>query len=249
MGKLEAVTLDFWGTLVDGHHDLREVRIGLLGARLPEVARERIAAAYAEGWKAFSRLLGQGIGLGTATMLSQVLGTLGATLAPPDYAAVLRGWEEAMIDLPPAFLPGAAETLAALRRRGLRLGLISDTGASPGRVTRQVLAARGLLSAFDWLTFSNEIGVGKAQPFPFRQTLRALGVPPERAIHVGDMPETDIAGAHAAGMAAALLLESGNRRDGIAPEGSGRAGRGTYADLIVGRLAELPDALEAWMGR
>jgi hypothetical protein len=107
MGKLEAVTLDFWGTLVDGHHDLREVRIGLLGARLPEVARERIAAAYAEGWKAFSRLLGQGIGLGTATMLSQVLGTLGATLAPPDYAAVLRGWEEAMIDLPPAFLPGA----------------------------------------------------------------------------------------------------------------------------------------------
>ena len=60
----------------------------------------------------------------------------------------------------------------------------------------------------------------------------ALGVSPHEALHVGDLPETDIRGGRAAGYRTALLLEVSDRRDGIAD-----------ADLVLDRLTELPAAV------
>lgn len=244
MKRIEAVTLDFWGTLVDIDHNLRRVRLDFLAARLPHVPPEALESAFDAGWQSYERVRRQGIGLATATMLSYVLERLGVALPPPDYAAVCTAWQEAIVSAPPPLLPGAATVLAELRRRRLLVGLISDTGISTGAMTRRMLAACGLLSAFDWLTFSDEIGVTKDTPFPFRHTLMALGVAPGRAVHVGDMPETDLAGAHAVGMITALVLESSNRRDGIAPRGG--PSTGLHADIVLEHLADLPAALDRW---
>ena len=246
MKQLEAVTLDFWGTLVIARHSLRHMRLDCLAARLPHVPRAEIEAAYAVAWQAYEGVRHQGIGLATPTMLSYVLERLGVALSPPHYLAVCTAWDEAIVHTPPPLLPGAAGMLAELRRRRLLVGLISDTGISTGASIRRVLADYGLLSAFDWLTFSDEIGVTKDTPFPFRHTLAALDVAPQRAVHVGDMPETDIRGAHAAGMMAALVLESSDRRDGIPPSG-GQSPEIGHADLILERLADLPDALDHWI--
>jgi len=231
---LRAVTFDFWGTLADARHSLRDERIAFL-RRYLSCDMDRIAAAYERAWHYFDQGLAQGYGLGTATVLSAVLDDLGASLNPPSYAAVLRYWEEAMLDAPPPFLPGAREALWALRRRGLLIGLISDTGLTPGRVLRRVIAAAGLLIAFDWLTFSDEIGVTKRCPQAFTSTLYALGVQPGQALHIGDTPATDLEGARAAGLHCALLLESSQRREGI-----------PLADLVLDRLSDLPDALLLW---
>lgn len=42
---------------------------------------------------------------------------------------------------------------------------------------------------------------------PFERAIRALGVTPESTVHVGDSPETDVAGASAAGLDSVLVAE------------------------------------------
>jgi putative hydrolase of the HAD superfamily len=44
------------------------------------------------------------------------------------------------------------------------------------------------------------VGVEKPDPAIFHRALEVLGVPPERAIHVGDTGWADVAGARAAGV-------------------------------------------------
>lgn len=231
---IAAVTFDFWGTLVDARHASRELRAQILAAQLRDVSAAAVDAAYEICWQSFLAQMEAGFGLAPATLLSQTLEALGATLPPDRYAAVLDGWQRAVLEDPPPFLPGALDVLRTLRARGLLLGLISDTGASPGRVLREFLSRAGARSLFDWLTFSDETGVSKHCPQAFRLTLCALGVTPQQALHVGDTPGPDIHGAHAAGLRAALVLECSQRRDGI-----------STADLVLSHLRDLPSALDA----
>jgi FMN phosphatase YigB (HAD superfamily) len=58
---------------------------------------------------------------------------------------------------------------------------------------------------------------------------------PEEAAHVGDLPETDLAGARAAGMRAILFLGVTGREDG----------RG-LADAVFEDYCELERILEGW---
>ncbi len=101
------------------------------------------------------------------------------------------------------------------------MGLISDTGITPGRVLRAVMARDGLLPLFQHCTFSDEVGRAKPHPLPFQHTLEALGVEASFATHIGDLPETDIAGAKGVGMRAVLftgvtgLREGADQADGL----------------------------------
>jgi putative hydrolase of the HAD superfamily len=232
---LEAITFDFWGTLVDSGHNLMGHRAELLGRLLPRVRPERVVGAYEESWRRFGEGLSMGFGLGGATLLGLTLGILGESLAPPDHSSILRAWQEAILSDPPPFLDGAKDVLRYMRARGLMVALISDTGVTPGQVIRQMLRRAGALTLFDWLTFSNEIGVTKSMPEAFSGTLRALGVRPGEALHVGDLPETDVRGAKSVGMHSALVLEISGRRDGV-----------DQADIVIERLRDLPEALERW---
>lgn len=234
---LRAITFDFWGTLVDAGatYNTRTVRIEALAQRLPGTSPESVAAAYDGSWRDFALAMDQGYGVSTATRLSGTLDILGVALSPSDWTAISRHWQETFFLSPPPLLEGVPQVLRALRGRGLLVGLISDTVTAPGSLIRRMLSQAGIRALFDWLTFSDEIGVTKRRPQPFTSTLKALGVAPGQAMHVGDLPETDIRGAQAVGMYAALLLENSQRRDGI-PE----------ADLVLERLRDLPMALEEW---
>ena len=110
--------------------------------------------------------------------------------------------EEASLLAPLQPLPGVLETVPALTSAGYRLGLISDTSLTPGRILKKLLAGDGLLSHFEALTFSDETGYTKPDPRMFQQTLAPLGAKPAEAAHVGDTPRTDIAGAKNLGMVA-----------------------------------------------
>jgi putative hydrolase of the HAD superfamily len=58
-----------------------------------------------------------------------------------------------------------------------------------------------MLKYFDGWAFSDEVGVYKPDPAIFARALTSLGdVPADRALHVGDLRRTDIAGARAIGM-------------------------------------------------
>jgi len=58
-------------------------------------------------------------------------------------------------------------------------------------------------------------------------------VPPAQTVHVGDLEETDVAGAREAGLRSVLIT---NGRD--APD--------TAADTAIGALDELIDVIETW---
>jgi len=123
-------------------------------------------------------------------------------VAPEAIADTVKEIEDASLLADLQLLPGVRETIPRLVESGCRLGLISDTSLTPGRILRQYLAKDGLLEYFTALTFSDETGYPKPDPRMFTATLEQLRAEPEQAAHVGDTPRTDIAGAKALGMVA-----------------------------------------------
>jgi HAD superfamily hydrolase (TIGR01509 family) len=98
-------------------------------------------------------------------------------------------------------IEGAPEALDRLRAAGLRLSLASN--AEP--LLRSKLDALDLAHRFDHLAISGEVGVEKPDPRFFQGALHAIGVAPERAIHVGDLYEVDVVGARSADIEAVLV--------------------------------------------
>ncbi|MEV4754182.1 HAD-IA family hydrolase [Micromonospora sp. NPDC049559] len=96
--------------------------------------------------------------------------------------------------------PDTRPTLAALRERGLRIGVVSDTGFD----LRPALDRLDLSPYLECVVMSYEYGVCKPAPKVFLAACDQLGVRPERALMVGDNALTD-AGAVGAGMHVFLL--------------------------------------------
>ena len=89
--------------------------------------------------------------------------------------------------------------LDALRRRGLRLALVSNT-ASPEWLLRPVLERQGLVERVDAVVLSSEVGKRKPHPAIFERALEELGVRAPEALFVGDRLQADVAGASLVGM-------------------------------------------------
>lgn len=126
-------------------------------------------------------------------------------------------------------LPGGVETLAALRSRGLRIGLVSNVPL-PGILYRRILQRHGLAEAIETFHFSYDERSRKPSPAMIRHGLAALRVPPEKAIMVGDRRSSDVAAGRAAGVGTIWL-----RRDD-----SG----GPAPDHTIDRLEELPGLVD-----
>ena len=67
------------------------------------------------------------------------------------------------------------------------------------------LASLGLADAFSATYAGERLGYLKPSPEPFRRVLEDFGLPPRCLLHIGDRPDTDSAGAHAAGCSVLLL--------------------------------------------
>jgi HAD superfamily hydrolase (TIGR01509 family) len=108
------------------------------------------------------------------------------------------------------------ETLAALRGRGLHVGLVSNIDDEQ---LLPMLAASGLDRALDAWTSSEEAGSCKPHPRIFEVALAKAGCTAAEALFVGDTPSADVVGARGVGMRSALIVEPGRE----APELGGPA--------------------------
>ncbi len=120
--------------------------------------------------------------------------------------------------------PGAFELLDELRARGVTLGVVSNWSERLPRVLR----ATGLAERFDFVVCSALERTEKPEPAIFRLALARARVAAERALHAGDHPTKDAAGARGAGIAAVLVDHAGALQ-------AAEAGGVT----VVGSLAEL----------
>ena len=89
--------------------------------------------------------------------------------------------------------------LEALRARGLKLALVSNT-VSPQWLVEPVLERQGLVDRVDAIALSSEVGKRKPHPAIFERALDELGVDATEALFVGDRVEADVLGASRVGM-------------------------------------------------
>ena len=99
-------------------------------------------------------------------------------------------------------------TLNVLRERGVTVGMISNID-QPGD---QIASNVGLSEHLDLVVTSGEVGVEKPNPEIFWAALERAGAEPGDAMHVGDQPASDVAGALRAGIAPVLLDRDGIHR-------------------------------------
>lgn len=98
-------------------------------------------------------------------------------------------------------LPGVPEALNLFNKKGFQLAVVSNSDGS----VEKGLQDLGLGKYFYAIIDSHVIGFEKPDPRLFEHALAACGAEPEQTIHVGDMYDTDIIGANAAGIHSILL--------------------------------------------
>jgi FMN phosphatase YigB (HAD superfamily) len=102
-------------------------------------------------------------------------------------------------------IPGAAELVRALKRRGYPLALVAD---GPEGTFVNNLAPHGIYDLFDAYAISDCVGVEKPDASIFRHALDVLDVLPKdyaRVVMVGNHLERDITGANALGIISVWL--------------------------------------------
>jgi len=130
----------------------------------------------------------------TEDRLEAMLKSLKIQLRPKVIKDIVKNFESVMLMVKPSLKRNVNKTLETLSPE-YKIGLISDTGITPGKIIREVLEDYGLLDYFEVTIFSDETGVYKPNPSVFQFALKKLKVKPENTIHVGDLLLTDIKGA------------------------------------------------------
>ena len=113
--------------------------------------------------------------------------------------------------------PDALDTIAELRRRGHRLGLISVCSQEVPQVWNETPFA----GALHKLVFSCDVGVSKPDPRIYEIACERLRVQPGDCLFVGDGANDELAGAERAGMTALQLRSPG---EPLTPEGEAWTG-------------------------
>ena len=119
-----------------------------------------------------------------------------------DYFAQPTAW---------ALYPEVAETLAALKQRGLILDVISNFDS---RLVR-IIDGLGAGAHFENIFVSSRIGYAKPDRRIFDAALRHHGLAAAQALHVGDSEIHDLDGARRAGLKGVLI---DRRRNSDAPD-------------------------------
>ena len=92
---------------------------------------------------------------------------------------------------------GSVEMLKELKKRGYKLGMITN-GNSLLQNTK--LDTAGIRELFDMSVVSDDIGIWKPDKRIFEYAMDKLGVSKEHSLYIGDHPINDIQGALSAGM-------------------------------------------------
>jgi len=123
-----------------------------------------------------------------------------ARVAPSSEARLRKAVAESFVPEIEAVeaLPGATETLEMLRKRDVKLALLSN--CTDGDYVRTVVRRLGWEGYFDPFVVSADIGVRKPLPEAFRPVLDRWKIAPEEIAMVGDSLYHDVLGAGQLGL-------------------------------------------------
>lgn len=124
--------------------------------------------------------------------------------------------------------PDSRELLNALQRSGLFVGVLSNWSER----LEELCEGLGIAEFVDGFVVSSSVRSEKPEPAIFGTALRMAGVRPDEALHAGNDPVLDYAGARAVGMRAILV-----DHDGLQPDFAGERVT-SLADLRARILSE-----------
>jgi putative hydrolase of the HAD superfamily len=224
-GEIRAVIFDWGGTLTPWHtvEPLEAWRAAVGDVELAA----RLHAAEEAAWLS-SRDEQR------SASLADVFAAAGVEHSEEILAAFHEWWE------PHTYLdPDAPALFHALRERGIRIGVLSNT-IWPRAEHERIFDRDRVLSLIDGGVYTSEIPWTKPHPEAFRAALAAVGVSDaSQAVFVGDRRFDDIHGAKAVGMRAVLVPHSTIPDHQHGPV-SGEP------DAVVQRLADLIAVIDAW---
>jgi putative hydrolase of the HAD superfamily len=194
--KYKAVVFDLFGTLVDnfppGAFDRVVTEMANLVGITPSLLIQRWGEVFAER------------DIGTpgpvACSVEQVCRNLGAEASAAGIQAAAQKW----VDLIRCILTprkDAAESMALLRGRGYKIGLISNCGWE----VPELWEATPVAPLFDIRVYSCAVGLTKPSPRIYQLVCEQLEVRPDECVYVGDGSDGELTGAAQVGMRPVLI--------------------------------------------
>ncbi len=199
--RVETVLLDAGGVLLDLEYPyLRR----LVQARGVEVSLEALAEAEARARNEINRQIqvtGEKASEFWRDYFQLILGRVGVPVEQRERM-IDSLWEaHQRFGLWTAATEHGPSTVAELKRRGFRLGVVSN---AEGRVAVDLDGA-GYEGMFETVVDSHVVGVEKPDPGIFDIALKRMEAVPETTVFLGDVPSVDVIGARAAGVTPILL--------------------------------------------
>lgn len=231
MARLRAVALDLWGTLIvdapgGGRRRMRRREDRLTRAyeqagagpgaadAVPRAIRHAIDELVIAHQSNVDLSGEDRVNAVRRSMLEQCPATVEDDALLEELSGAIcesASWE------PPDLIDGVEQELDELKRRNLRLAVVSNTGLAPGRYVERALVARGFGRWIDHWIWSDDVLSWKPGQAMFAAALEVLETTADETAFVGDTPEADILGSRHAGFAVSILVGD-KAEEAIAPD-------------------------------
>ena len=191
--RFSAVAFDLDGTLYPNYR--LNVRL------LPFILKEQRLLRAFRNARIQLRKSGRGTGGNfyeeQAKIMGEILGESAEKVMEKVERLIYRGWEDHFKKI--RLFSHVAETLDALRKNGITLGLLSDF--PPETKLRNLK----IYEYWDVIVCSEQAGYLKPDTAAFLEMAKRMGAAPEQILYVGNSVSYDVVGAHKAGIKAALV--------------------------------------------
>lgn len=247
---IDAVLFDLGDTIIDFGVGRREVEVLFRqGARLSYEHLREIAApglpAFERYFAVHSRIMRRAYiwsklsrrDFSYQLVLARAAAKLGMTLPSAELDRLAAIWYRP-VHLLATTDPGIPTMLRELKTAGTKMAIVSNT-LVPAHCLDRHLEQEGLLEFFPVRIYSSHVRYRKPHPRIFQMALDLVGVPASRALFIGDLLKTDIAGAKNAGMRTIWKPAGAALRKTPRPA----APRRLTPDLIIHKITHLPEAL------
>ena len=249
---IKSVAFDLWETLITNTPEASEAQKNLRIERMERILRDRgyrgaaekIEHAHRESWHRCQELYwSSDRDIDTRVQVEHFLEALHVSPKDLPMDALEDAYARVAIDVLPDLVPGAADVIRDLKKSGYSIGLISNTGRTPGYALREILDALQLSRFIDAMVFSNEHGFCKPVPSIFETLRAALGSSFNEMVFIGDNPYVDVYGAQRCGMKAVHFTPP-KRGLAIAPPVEHELE--IVPDATINDLRALPALVHAW---